>query len=97
MAANWRQRGNPAAATVCRINTSAAGPPFTYGFSQVTIRTVDAGSPSGNLLTSSKVVFRLPDGARCDTAQLTGDGKTVLCGEYGGNTAKRSAAYVRGI
>jgi len=61
-------------------------------FSQVTVRTVDAGSPSGNLLASSKVVFRLPEGADCDTMQLTGDGKIVLCGKYGGNTAKRSTA-----
>jgi hypothetical protein len=61
----------------------------------VTIRTVAADSPSGNLLTSSKVLFRLPAYAAggCDTVQLTGDEKTVLCGEYDGSTAKRSAAY----
>ena len=85
--------GGRTLAVIDGINSSASGPPFTYGFSQVTIRTVDAGSPSGNLLASSKVVFRLPNGADCDSVQLTDDGKTVLCGEYGGNTAKRSTVY----
>jgi hypothetical protein len=75
------------------INTSASGPPLTYGFSRVTIRTVNASSPSGNLLTRGEVVFRLPDPEYCDTVQLTSDGKTVLCGEYGGNSVKRSTAY----
>jgi hypothetical protein len=85
--------GGRTLAVIDGINTSASGPPFTFGFSQVTIRTVDAGSPSGNLLANSKVVFHLPNSAGCDTVQLTDDGKTVLCGEAGGNTAKRSAMY----
>jgi len=80
------------------INNSSSGPPFTYGFSNVTIRTVDADSPSGNLLAISRVVFRLPNGVGragtdCDTVQLTGDGKTVLCGKDAGNTRERSTAY----
>jgi len=80
------------------INNSAGGPPFTYGFTHVTIRTVNPDSPSGNLLGVSKVLFRLPNGVGragtdCDTVQLTGDGKTVLCGKDAGNTIKRSTAY----
>jgi hypothetical protein len=91
-ALSWLDGGRTLAITD-GINTSASGPPFSDGFSQVTIRTVDADSPSGNLLAVSKVVFHVPNGADCDTVQLTGDGKTVLCGKYGGNTVKRSAAY----
>ena len=91
-ALTWLDGGRTLAVTD-GINSGSNGPPLSAVFSQVTIRTVDAGSPSGNLLASSKVVFRLPDGADCDTVQLTGDGKTVLCGKYGGNTANRSAAY----
>jgi hypothetical protein len=89
-ALTWLDGGRTLAVTD-GLNSGGNGPPLSYVFSQVTIRTVDAGSPSGNLLASSKVVFRLPDGADCDTVQLTGDGKTVLCGKYGGNAAKRSA------
>jgi hypothetical protein len=85
--------GGRTLAVIDGIDTGASSPPFSSAvFSQVTVRTVDAGSPSGNLLASSKVVFRLPEGADCDTMQLTGDGKIVLCGKYGGNTAKRSTA-----
>jgi hypothetical protein len=62
-------------------------------FSPMIVRTVNADSPSGRLLAHSKIVFRLPEGSNCNTVQLTGDGKTVLCGRYGGNTLKRSAAY----
>jgi len=85
--------GGRTLAVMYGINTSAGGPPLAYGFSHVTIRTMDARSPSGNLLATGKVVFRLPDPGYCDTAQLTTDGKTVLCGEYGGNSVKPSAAY----
>jgi hypothetical protein len=90
--------GGRTLAVMYGINNSASGPPFTYGFTHVTIRTVDADSPSGNLLTVSKVLFRLPNGVGragtdCDTVQLTGDGKTVLCGEDAGNTLKRSTEY----
>lgn len=85
--------GGRTLAVIDGINSGVNGPPLSYVFSQVTIRTVDAGSPSGNLLASGKVVFHLPNGADCDTVQLTDDGKTVLCGKYGGNSAKRSAAY----
>jgi hypothetical protein len=88
-ALTWLDGGRTLAVTY-GINSGAGGPPFSYVFSSVTIRTVDADSPSGNLLTSSKVVFRLPGGADCDTVQLTGDGDTVLCGKYAGNTEKRS-------
>jgi hypothetical protein len=91
-ALTWLDGGRTLAVTD-GINSGSNGPPLSYVFSQVTIRTVDPGSPSGNLLASSKVVFRLPNGADCDTVQLTDDGKTVLCGEYGGNTVKRSAMY----
>jgi hypothetical protein len=96
-ALTWLNGGHTLAVTY-GSNNSAGGPPFTYGFTSVTIRTVDADSPSGNLLGISKVLFRLPNGAGragtdCDTVQLTGDGKTVLCGEDAGNTRKRSTAY----
>jgi energy-converting hydrogenase Eha subunit A len=91
-ALTWLDGGRTLAVTD-GISTSASGPPFTYGFSQVSIRTVNADSPSGNLLARSRIVFRLPDNTGCDTVQLTGDGQTVLCGEEGGNTAKRSSAY----
>ena len=96
-ALTWLNSGHTLAVTY-GTNNSAGGPPFTYGFTNVTIRTVDADSPSGNLLGISKVLFRLPNGAGragtdCDTVQLTGDGKTVLCGQDAGNTLKRSTAY----
>lgn len=96
-ALTWLNGGHTLAVTY-GINNSGGGPPFTYGFTNVTIRTVDADSPSGDLLAISKVLFRLPNGVgragtACDTVQLTGDGKTVLCGEDAGNTAKRSTAY----
>jgi hypothetical protein len=96
-ALTWLNGGHTLAVTY-GINNSSGGPPFTYGFTNVTIRTVDADSPSGNLLVISKVLFRLPNGVGragtdCDTVQLTGDGKTVLCGEDAGNTVKRSTAY----
>jgi hypothetical protein len=91
-------KGGHTLAFMYGINNSSGGPPFTYGFTNVTIRTVDADSPSGNLLGISKVLFRVPNGVgragtECDTVQLTGDGKTVLCGEDAGNTLKRSTAY----
>ncbi len=96
-ALTWLNGGRTLAVTY-GTNNSSGGPPFTYGFTNVTIRTVDAGIPSGNLLGVSKILFRVPNGigragSGCDTVQLTGDGKTVLCGEDGGNTEKRSAAY----
>lgn len=96
-ALTWLNGGQTLAVTY-GSNNSASGPPFTYGFTNVTIRTVDADSPSGDLLAISKVLFRLPNGVGragtdCDTVQLTGDGKTVLCGEDAGNTRKRSTAY----
>jgi hypothetical protein len=96
-ALTWLNGGHTLA-VVYGTNNSGSGPPFTYGFTNVTIRTVDADSPSGNLLAISKVLFRLPNGVGragtdCDTVQLTGDGKTVLCGEDAGNTLKRSTAY----
>lgn len=96
-ALTWLNGGHTLA-VMYGINNSGSGPPFTYGFTNVTIRTVDADSPSGNLLGISKVLFRLPNGVGragtdCDTVQLTGDGKTVLCGKDAGNTLKRSTAY----
>lgn len=95
-ALTWLNGGHTLAVTY-GINNSGSGPPLTYGFTNVTIRTVDADSPSGNLLAISKVLFRLPNGAGragtdCDTVQLTSDGKTVLCGKDAGNTRKRSTA-----
>jgi hypothetical protein len=96
-ALTWLNGGHTLA-VMYGIDNSGGGPPFTYGFTNVTIRTVDADSPSGNLLAISKVLFRLPNGVGragtdCDTVQLTGDGKTVLCGKDAGNTLKRSTAY----
>jgi hypothetical protein len=96
-ALTWLNGGHTLAVTY-GINNSGSGPPLTYGFTHVTIRTVDADSPSGNLLSVSKVLFRLPNGAGragtdCDTVQLTSDGKTVLCGKDAGNTRKPSTAY----
>jgi hypothetical protein len=93
-ALTWLDGGRTLAVTY-GINTSASGPPFSDGFSQVTVRTLNVSSPNGSLLARSKIVFRVPDFAAggCDSLQLTADGKTVLCGEANGNTAKRSAAY----
>jgi hypothetical protein len=60
-------------------------------FSDEKIRTIDLASPSGDLLAESKVVFSSVNHG-CDTLQLTADGKTVVCGTFGGG-AKKSAAY----
>lgn len=90
--------GGRTLAVMYGINTSSGGPPpFTYGFSDVTIRTVDADSPSGNLLASSKVLLRISDpkgraNDGCDSLLLTADAQTVLCGEDAGNTAKPTTA-----
>jgi hypothetical protein len=91
-ALTWLDGGRTLAVT-SGWNGSASGPPFSYGFNLVTVRALDADGPSGNFYTIARLVFRLPKDAGCDTVQLTGDGKTVLCGEYGGNTKVRSAAY----
>jgi hypothetical protein len=92
-ALTWLGGGRSLAVTY-GINGGGNGPPIgSATFSNVTIRTVAADSPSGSLLARSKVVFRLPNGASCNTVQLTSDEKTVLCGKYGGNTERRSAAY----
>ncbi|HXL94909.1 MAG TPA: hypothetical protein VN969_38770 [Streptosporangiaceae bacterium] len=93
-ALTWLDGGRTLAVTY-GINSSVSGPPFSDGFSQVTIRTLNVSSPSGSLLARSKVIFRVPNFAAggCDSLQLTADGKTVLCGEANGNTAKRSTAY----
>jgi hypothetical protein len=90
-ALTWRDGGRTLA-YIYGINTGENGPPFADVFYPNIVRTVDAASPSGSLLAHSKVVFRLPKGSNCNTVQLTGDGKTVLCGTEGGNTLKRSAA-----
>jgi hypothetical protein len=60
-------------------------------FSDVKIRTIDLASPSGDLLADSKVVFSSVNHG-CHTLQLTADGKTVVCGTFGGGP-KKSAAY----
>ena len=93
----WLNGGHTLAVTY-GANNSASGPPLTYGFTDVTIRTVDADSRSGSLLAISKVLFHLPNGVGragtdCDTVQLTGDGKTVLCGKDAGDTLKPSTEY----
>jgi hypothetical protein len=92
-ALTWLGGGRTLAVTY-GINGGGNGPPIgSATFSNVTIRAIAADSPSGKLLARSKVIFRLPNGAYCNTVQLTSDAKTVLCGKYGGNTEKRSAAY----
>jgi hypothetical protein len=73
------------------FNSGLNGPPAGGAFSGVKIRTLDLARPSGDLLAASKVVF-FPKNHWCMTLQLTTDGKTVLCGGYGGNFAKKSSA-----
>jgi hypothetical protein len=91
-ALTWRDGGRTLA-YIYGINTGSNGPPLADVFSPMIVRTVDTASPSGRLLAHSKVIFRLPEGSACNTVQLTGDGKTILCGKYGGNSTERSAAY----
>jgi hypothetical protein len=89
-----RRAADGQAVLIAGINTGGNGPPFASAvFSQVTVRTIAADSPSGSLVARGKVVFRLPNGVGCNTVQLTSDEKTVLCGKHDGTTAKRSAAY----
>jgi len=68
------------------------GPPLGFAYHHVYIYTLDVTRPSGNLLANSKPVLHVPDGANCETVQLTADGKSVLCGVYAGNSEVRSPA-----
>jgi hypothetical protein len=60
----------------------ANGPPLGGVFSGVTLRTLNLTRPGHDLLADSKVVFSLKAAKipRCDTLQLTADGRTALCG-----------------
>jgi hypothetical protein len=77
-------------------NSGENGPPLGGAFSNVKIRTLDLARPSGSLLADSKVVFSSQN-HWCDTLQLTADGKSVLCGSYGGaygsSTGNWGSAY----
>jgi hypothetical protein len=73
------------------INSGENGPPLGGAFSGVKIRTLDLARPSGDLLADSNVVYT-DKNHWCMTLQLTADGKTVFCGVYGGNFAKKSSA-----
>jgi hypothetical protein len=73
-------------------NSGVNSPPLSFTFSGVKIRTLDLASPGGDLFADSKVVFK-SENHWCNNLQLTADGKTVVCGSYGGNTATRSSAY----
>jgi hypothetical protein len=71
----------------------ANGPPLGGVFKGLTLRTLDLTRPGHDLLTDSKVVLS-PQAAkipRCDTLQLTADGRTALCGTQAG-TARASDA-----
>jgi hypothetical protein len=72
-------------------NSGADGPPLGDAFSGVKIRTLDLNRPSGDLLADSTVVYTVKN-HWCMTLQLTADGKTVICGSYGGS-AVESTAY----
>ena len=73
------------------FNSGANGPPLGGAFSGVKIRTLNLIRPSGDLLADSTVVFSSKN-HWCTTLQLTADGKTVLCGAYGGTFGKKSSA-----
>jgi hypothetical protein len=73
------------------FNSGANGPPLGGAFSGVKIRTLNLIHPSGDLLADSTVVFSSKN-HWCTTLQLTADGKTVLCGAYGGTFGKKSSA-----
>jgi len=68
------------------------GPPFAATFADLKIRTIKLASPDGDLLTESKVVFT-SENHWCIQLQLAANGKTVFCGSYGGDSAKKSSAY----
>lgn len=79
------------------------GPPFGGVFHNVTIRTLNTTRPGHDLVADSKAVFSLGNsidkngGYACLTLQLTMDGKTVLCGTYGGGTPASSSHAPRVI
>ncbi len=73
-------------------NSGENGPPLAPTFGGVKIRTISLASGGGSLLADSKVIFSSTN-HWCDQLQLTADGKTVFCGGYGGNFAKKSSAY----
>jgi hypothetical protein len=72
-------------------NSGLNGPPLSGAFSGVKIRTLDLTRPSGDLIADSRVAYTVKN-HWCMTVQLTADGKTVFCGVYGGNFAKKSSA-----
>ncbi len=72
-------------------NSGLNGPPAGGAFGGVKIRTLNLAGAGGDLLADSKVVFT-PKNPWCMTLQLTADGKTVFCGQYGGNFQKKSSA-----
>lgn len=83
--------GGQTLAYVDGTNSGENGPPLAATFGGVKIRTINQASPSGDLLADSKVVFASKN-HWCMTLQLTADGKTVFCGQYGGNYDKKSSA-----
>src|SRR6202021_1216880 len=54
---------------------------------------INTDRPNGDLLADSKVVYTPASFHACDMMQLTANGKTVVCGYYEGNFAKRSSAF----
>jgi hypothetical protein len=68
------------------INDGANGPPLGGVFGGLTLRTLDLTRPGHDLLADSKVVMSLKAAKipRCDTLQLTADGRTALCGTQAG-------------
>jgi hypothetical protein len=71
------------------------GPPLGGVFLNVTVRTLDLARPGHDLLADSKVVLRLTPtdpSPRCDTLQLTADGRTALCGTQAGTSTAHPAS-----
>lgn len=83
--------------------TGENGPPFGGAFHNVTIRTLNTTRQGHGLIADSKAVFSLENsldkngGYSCLTLQLTADGKTVLCGTYGGGAPASSSHAPRVI
>jgi hypothetical protein len=75
------------------INNGEDGPPAGATFGGVKLRTINTDRPSGDLLAGSKVVYTPASFHACDMMQLTANGKTVVCGYYEGDFAKRSSAF----
>jgi hypothetical protein len=76
------------------INDGENGPPLGGVFGGLTVRTLDLARPGHDLLAASKVVLsqkadKLP---RCDTLQVTADGRTALCGTQAGTGTAQPAS-----